>query len=741
MPLAQALEILRKEGIDLLYSSQLVQPQLRVLQEPRSQAPQSVLAEILAPHGLEARPVAQGRLVVVRASAAAAEATSDAGSELHGSLPLDEVLVHASRYELLREVPASLALERAELGAMPGVEQDVIRSLQRIPGSASGGLSATAHVRGAYDDEVLMRFDGVRLYEPFHLKDFLNLFGAVDPELVDSVNLYSGGFPVEFGDRAAGVLDMRPRRTSGHETLIGASVINNRLISSGSHGGERGHWLLGYRRSNLAAVIRQLDRDVGEPQFEDLLVRYEYQLTPALNAAAGLMLLEDDHELFTLDRQEEARARYGDDAAWLRLEYADAGGWSLGLQAAHSHLTARRNGSASRVGVSSGTLTESRVATIDDLRLTWALRTAPRIHWRAGLELSRGETLYDYDAAAQFEEPLASAFGRPGTLNQSVTADIDGDAVGAWLAARGELGAVTLDLGVRFDERSWIEGDEKWSPRVSLRYDLGERTVLRASAGRFVQSQSLNELEVEEPAPQFAQPETSRQWILGLEQRLAEGLQLRVEVFGREARTVRARFENVLDPLVLLPEIEIDRVRVAPESSRSRGVEVTLHGEAGGGLSWWGSYTWSRSEDRFAQADAPRSWDQRNAVLLGATWSSGPWQLSAVGGYISGWPFTDLRFEGPPAGDGSGFTTATLGERNGEDFEDRLLLDLRGQYSVELPLGQLEFFAEVRNAASRGNDCCRDVEISPLAGGAFAADVRQRKWLGMVPLAGINWRF
>jgi hypothetical protein len=182
-------------------------------------------------------------------------------------------------------------------------------------------------------------------------------------------------------------------------------------------------------------------------------------------------------------------------------------------------------------------------------------------------------------------------------------------------------------------------------------------------------------------------------------------------------------------------------VRVAPESSRFRGMEVTVQGEMGGALSWWGTYSWSRSEDRFSQGDAPRSWDQRHAVMLGATWSSGPWRLSAVGGYIAGWPFTDLLFEGPPAGDSTGFTSAALGERNGEDFEDRLLVDLRGQYSLALPLGRLELFAEVRNAVSQGNDCCREVEILPLAGDAFAADVRERKWLGLVPLVGINWRF
>ena len=45
---------------------------------------------------------------------------------------------------------------------------------------------------------------------PFHLKDFQGAFSTIDPAVVSAMHVYTGGFPVAFGDRMSGVVDIDP---------------------------------------------------------------------------------------------------------------------------------------------------------------------------------------------------------------------------------------------------------------------------------------------------------------------------------------------------------------------------------------------------------------------------------------------------------------------------------------------------------------------------------------------------
>jgi len=56
--------------------------------------------------------------------------------------------------------------------------------VHRLPGEASNSLSAHTNVRGGAVDETLIRFDQLRLYDPYHLASFQGVFSAVDPEIV-----------------------------------------------------------------------------------------------------------------------------------------------------------------------------------------------------------------------------------------------------------------------------------------------------------------------------------------------------------------------------------------------------------------------------------------------------------------------------------------------------------------------------------------------------------------------------
>ena len=69
---------------------------------------------------------------------------------------------------------------------------------------------------------------------------------------------------------------------------------------------------------------------------------------------------------------------------------------------------------------------------------------------------------------------------------------------------------------------------------------------------------------------------------------------------------VRPRFENLYDPLGIIPEFQPDRVALLPESAQAAGLELSLE-YTGARLDGWLSYTLARATDRIAGADEPRS--------------------------------------------------------------------------------------------------------------------------------------
>jgi Ca-activated chloride channel family protein len=65
-PLGDVLRELQAAGLNIVFSSELVGPTLKVLAEPKAVRPREVLDEILRPHGLQVRSGPGGALLVVR---------------------------------------------------------------------------------------------------------------------------------------------------------------------------------------------------------------------------------------------------------------------------------------------------------------------------------------------------------------------------------------------------------------------------------------------------------------------------------------------------------------------------------------------------------------------------------------------------------------------------------------------------------------------------------------------------
>src|SRR5690606_33458238 len=123
--------------------------------------------------------------------------------------PLEEIVVATSRYRLAEEDPdAHIFLTQEELRRLPRLADDSLRAVHRLPGAASNGLSGLAHIRGGEENETRIVFDGMPLYEPFHLKNLFSPVSVLDPGAVGSIDVHAGGFPVQFGGRMSAIVDV-----------------------------------------------------------------------------------------------------------------------------------------------------------------------------------------------------------------------------------------------------------------------------------------------------------------------------------------------------------------------------------------------------------------------------------------------------------------------------------------------------------------------------------------------------
>ena len=118
-------------------------------------------------------------------------------------------------------------MDLEEFRRVPGVaEPDPVRAIEVLPGVVStSDFSAAFHVRGGSQDQNLILLDGVPIFSPFHLGGLFSVFNA---DMIDRVELKSGGFAAEHGGRVSSVLDIES--DAGEGDFSGDAAVS--LLSS-----------------------------------------------------------------------------------------------------------------------------------------------------------------------------------------------------------------------------------------------------------------------------------------------------------------------------------------------------------------------------------------------------------------------------------------------------------------------------------------------------------------------------
>jgi hypothetical protein len=735
--LETVIEGLRQNGLPVLYSSGLVHSGMPVREEPAGATPILRLGQALQAYELSLRAGPYGSILIVRAGSEAAPVAN--AVPVSAPLPVvPELIVTTSRYAMLREpVMAVATFANTDLEQLPDLGDDPLRAVGRLPGGAMNGLSSKTNIRGGWADETLVTFDDLRLFNPFHLKDFQSIVSAIDPAVIDGLDVYTGAFPSLYGDRLSGVIDIRPFEppADGYRALA-VSLFNVAGLISGAWNDGQGTWLVAARRGNLDIMLDLAGQDLGTPRYSELHGQVAWEFSGQFRLSANALLFDDNIRVYASDKEEQANARYEDTYLWLRAD-ARPTEWLEGFTLlSWADLKANRSGTAEQPGITLGVLDDHRSADIISLASNWSLMLTGGHRLDFGGEVRHSRGRYNYTEEAEF----ALLFDTPGAPTEALQSlDIalapDGDYYATYLSARVDLpGPLTAELGLRWDRSTLVGGSGNLGPRASLLYQLKEGTQLRASWGQYWQTQAIDELDVSDGETTFAPPERADQFVLGLEQALGAVTSLRIEAYTKNYENPRDRYENFLDPFRLLPELQPDRIRISADSARARGVEASIRSGSEGGLNWWGSYAWSTVKDELEGEKNRRSWDQSDALSAGLLWRSERWDLSAAVTYRSGWPTTAVGIEddGPP-------NVVTVGPRNAERLGNYATLDLRAARRFQTRVGLVSVFLELTNSLNRDNECCVEYGFAVDEDNEF--ELERQYNLPILPNIGVSWQF
>ncbi len=637
-------------------------------------------------------------------------------------------------------VPRAI-LSRDDFESAPQLASDAFRALSRLPGVASSDLSAGFRVRGSPNREVLLRFDGLELYEPFHLRDFDGAISIIDPAVLGSAALETGGFGARYGGRLAGVLELTSRDdapgkggTSLEAGVGGLSAMHRRSFASGS-----ADLLVSARRGMLGTALSLSGSDRGlSPHYYDAYSRLRFR--PAAGHELSLSVLRADDDL-RLDAEEMGTLQSDNSSSYVWT------GWSSTLSPrvsrrsvlSYARLYWHREGWNEGGSQPELDVDDRRTFEALTLREEWSVDATAWWHIDAGGELRRLSASYDYTRLQMRPRVQAARWVSESNDADAALAPVS-RALGVYISQRvSPWSALAIEGGARYDRRS-DTGVGTVDPRASLALRLNEHTTLRASWGRYSQPQELYELQVQDGVRELAPPERAEERSVSLERRDGP-LALSLAAYDRRRLRINPRYVNLESSIDVFPEASLDRVRVAPVSGDARGIEAAAE-SATGCIRWSASYALAFNDDVLAGRRMPSAFEQRHTLNLNVDWQpSESWRVSAAWQLHSGWPVTPIEFEVDSLHDGTHHVRAHYGEMNSGRLAPYHRLDLRVSNERELWKGRLSVYVDLFNVYDRANP--RGLGYTVADWNAARADVRRRPMsqLPLLPTLGARWVF
>jgi TonB family protein len=598
-------------------------------------------------------------------------------------------------------------LQRQQLTSVPGTFGDPIRVIQTLPGlqRAPFGVGLLL-VRGSNPDDTGIFVDGHEVPSLFHFLGGPSIFNA---EMLESLDLYPGGFPARFGRHHGGAvgLELRPAKSDG---VHGSAKVD--FIDAG-----------GYLRApitddlSLAVAGRRsyIDLFLGlvlpkpakggqrivTPVYYDYSGRLDYNLHG--HGRLSVFAIGSSDTLRVLNRDPDAALStdLNSSVKFLRVigtyQRLLAGDLKLTLSPAWGRDTLSFSGAQAEA---TGPFTSIDI--VND-SLSYRMRVHGRINGTFTLDtgldlLSRVTT---YQALLPIDDTLINSSGvdiPPSQLFRSAQQiEVGGHVdLGIDLSSRWKLvGSLRLDSYL-------LDGQARSSvdPRLVARYKLSPELTLKGYVGSFSQPPQPEGLD-----RRFGNPD------LGIEHAIHTGVGYEWKpdplwtIDSEVYYLTRYDLSVFTDALAQNPDGTFRNVNFLSQGvADSVGLELLVRREISEHAYGWLSYTFSHARQRNDPGDDYRltAFDQPHVLNAVASWKPGNgWELGARFQVASGRPDTPVL--GATFDADAGSYLAIRGRARSIRTPTFLQLDVRAEHVWLYDTWSLGLYLDIINVTNKSN--------------------------------------
>jgi hypothetical protein len=579
-----------------------------------------------------------------------------------------------------------------QLEVMPkGVETDVLRSLQYLSGvRTTGDVSARYYVRGGTGDENLVLLNGVPVYNPFHA---LGLFSVIDPDMINSVEFYKGGFTAEYGGRLSSVLDVVTK--NGNQKNYGfkasASYLTGKALFEGPI--PNGSFIITGRRSLSTDILKKFLNDQNVPiDFYDASFKLNYSNPEILNNGRFLLFgfLSGDN----INYDDPAKEDFKWDNSILGFEWLQV--YDVPLYSRFAVSLSRFSG---KINPNQSDI-RPKNNEVNDVNVSFDLTNV-------------FDTKDELSAGFNFKALSTKLFLRN---TQGVETNLDEFGGNFAIYAKYKLmrfDSFGMDVGSRYNLSGLSRnGGGILEPRVSLTYRPLPFAALKGAWGIYSQEVSTiadeNEvINLFEPwiiTPEYMNPSTAIHYVAGTELNLSPFSTVEIEGYYKVVHNL---------PIINRDKIFSYEPDLLPGRGESYGWEFSYKYTTPA-LSILTSYTLSWAYRSLGDYLYYPRYDSRHSVNLSIAYDFGSgWQASAVWSFNTGLPFTPLagyydklylnQFGNDWYSDSDFQPFLILGDRNIGRLPDYHRLDLSLSKSLKIGFLNLGLDFSVINVYNRKN--------------------------------------